>query len=119
MPDENKANENEKELTPLAQKAAGIDEERWTLYQNIGGVALGLAAGALLFFIKDDGSMLPLNFIIALAIAKFLPDYLEKQMSRSLRRARIAMIIALLVVMLGWGVYLFATKGTAMFTSNP
>ncbi len=117
MPDENKT--NEKELSPLAQKAAEIDEGRWTLYQNIGGVVLGLAAGALLFLVKDDGSLLPLNFIIALAIAKFLPDYLEKQMNRSLRRARIVMIITLLIVILAWAGYIFLIKGTAAFTANP
>lgn len=108
--------EPEQPSGPLAEKAAKIDEKHWLQYQTIAGAVLGAAAGALLFLVKDDGSLLPLNFIFALAIAKFLPDYLEKQMGRSLRRARIVMIVMMLVTLLADVAYILITKGPSAFT---
>ncbi len=108
--------EPEQNLGPLAEKAAKIDEKLWLRYQSIAGAVLGTAAGAMLFLVKDDGSMLPLNFILALAIAKFLPDYLEKQMNRSLRRARIVMIIMMVASLLADVAYILITKGPSAFT---
>ncbi len=58
------------------------------------------------FLVKDDGSILPINFIIALALVKFVPDYLEKQMSRSLGRARVAMIIMMVISILSYAAYI-------------
>jgi hypothetical protein len=101
LPDDQKQ-ETEQKPGPLAEKVAKIEEKLWLRYQTIGGAVLGLAACAMLFLVKDEGSFLPLNFILALAIAKFVPDYLEKQMSRRLSRARVALIITMLVAMLGF-----------------
>ncbi len=101
----------------LAEKAAKIDEKLWVRYQTIGGVVLGAAAGAMLFLVKDEGSFLPLNFILALAIAKFLPDYLEKQTGRSLRRARIALILVNAGGVLGYGLHA-ADQGFGVFTTR-
>ena len=104
---------------PLADKVAGIDEKRWLNYQMIGGVILGAAASAVLYLVKSDGSLLSFNFIIALAIVKFLPDYLEKQMGRSLNRARIAMVVMMVAAILGYAGYILLTQGSAAFTAKP
>jgi len=119
MPD----NQNREPAAPqpgsLAEKVSKIDEKRWLNLQTIAGVVLGAAAGALLFLVKDDGSLLPINFVIALAVAKFLPDYAEKQMQRSLSRARIALVIVLAATILGYAGYMLLTKGPAAFTAKP
>jgi len=52
---------------------------------------------------------------VALAVAKFLPDYVEKQGGRSLRRARIAMILAMLASMLAYLVYMWLALGPEAF----
>jgi hypothetical protein len=117
MPDEQK-NEAEQNKGPWAQKAAEIDEKRWLSYQTYGGVVLGIATGAIMFLVKDEGSFLPLNFVLALVIAKFLPDYLEKQMSRSLRRARIVMVIVIAVSILAYAGYILLTKGPSAFIAK-
>jgi predicted membrane protein len=103
----------------LAEKVAKIEEGLWLKYQTIGGAVLGAAAGAMLFLVKDDGSMLPLNFVLALVLAKFLPDYMEKQFGRSLRRARIALILVMLAAILAYAGYTLYTKGLGAFTAKP
>ena len=103
----------------LAEKVEKIDEGLWLKYQTIGGAVLGAAAGAMLFLIRDDGSLLPLNFILALVFAKFLPDYMEKQFGRSLRRARIALILVMLAAILAYAGYTLYTKGFGVFTAKP
>jgi len=103
----------------LAEKAAKIDEKLWLKYQTIGGAVLGAAAGATLFLVKDEGSFLPLNFILALVIAKFLPDWLEKQTGRSLRRARIALILVMLAAILAYAGYTLLTRGFDAFLAKP
>jgi hypothetical protein len=115
---EEKNQQPDKSDNPLAQKVAGIDEQRWLQYQNIGGAALGLVAGALMFFVKDEGSFLPLNFVLALVVAKFLPDYLEKQTGRSLRRARITMVIVMAAAILAYAGYILLTKGPSAFSAK-
>ena len=109
---------NQQPDNPLAQKVAAIDEKRWILYQNVGGAALGAVAGALMFFVKDEGSFLPLNFVLALVAAKFLPDYLEKQTGRSLRRARIVLIIVMAAAILAYAGYILLTKGPSVFSAK-
>ena len=113
---ENENHESEQKLSPFAEKIAKIDEARWTTYQNLGGVVLGLSTGAILFLMKSDGSFLPMNFILALALAKFVPDYVEKQGGRTLRRARIVMIVVMLAAMLAYLGYIFLTQGTGALT---
>jgi predicted membrane protein len=103
---------------PLAEKVANIEEGLWLKYQTIGGAVLGAAAGAMLFLIKDEGSLLPLNFVLALVIAKFVPDYMEKQFSRSLRRARIALILVMLAGIVAYAGYMLLTKGIGAFTAK-
>ena len=116
MPDDQ--NKQTPQPGPLAEKVANIEESLWLKYQTIGGVVLGAAAGAMLFLIKDDGSLLPLNFILALVLAKFVPDYMEKQFSRSLRRARIALILVMLAAILGYAGYTLLTRGIGAFTTK-
>jgi uncharacterized membrane protein YoaK (UPF0700 family) len=118
MPEDKNQTPNPPEPGSLAEKVSKIDEKQWLNYQTIAGAVLGAATGALLFLVKDDGSMLPLNFIIALVVAKFLPDYAEKQMQRSLSRARIALVIMLVAAILGYVGYTLATKGLTAFTTK-
>ena len=82
----------------------------------IGGAILGAAASAVLYLVKSDGSLLSFNFIIALAIVKFLPDYLEKQTGRSLNRARITMVVMMAAAILSYAGYILLTHGPAAFT---
>ena len=118
MPEDQKQNSEPKPQPPLAEKVAGIDEKHWLKYQTIAGAVLGAAAGAILFLVKDDGSLLPLNFILALALVKFLPDYMEKQTGRSLSRARISMVILMAAAILAYVGYILLTKGPAAFTAK-
>ena len=115
MPEEQNQNPKAPEPGSLAEKVSKIDEKQWLNYQTIAGAVLGAVTGAVLFLIKDDGSFLPINFIIALVIAKFLPDYAEKQLQRGLSRARIALVIVLLASILAFAVYTLATKGFSAF----
>ena len=117
MPDDQ--NHQTPQPGPLAEKVSKIEESLWLKYQTIGGAVLGAAAGAMLFLIKDDGSLLPLNFILALVFAKFVPDYMEKQFGRSLRRARIALILVMLAAILGYAGYMVSTRGFGAFTAKP
>jgi uncharacterized membrane protein YoaK (UPF0700 family) len=119
MPEDQNQNPKQPEPGSLAEKVSKIDEKLWLKYQTIAGVVLGAAAGALLFLVKDEGSLLPINFIIALAIAKFLPDYAEKQMQRSLSRARIAMVLMMVAAILAYAGYTVLTKGFSAFTAKP
>lgn len=117
MPDDQ--NHQTPQPGPLAEKVSKIEESLWLKYQTIGGAVLGVAAGAMLFLIKDDGSLLPLNFILALVFAKFVPDYMEKQFGRSLRRARIALILVMLAAILTYAGYTLFTRGFGAFTAKP
>ncbi len=116
MPDDQNQNLKPEPKPPLADKVAGIDEKRWLNYQMIGGAILGVAASAVLYLVKSDGSLLSFNFIIALAIVKFLPDYLEKQTGRSLNRARITMVVMMAAAILSYAGYILLTHGPAAFT---
>ncbi len=116
MPDDQNQNLKPEPKPPLADKVAGIDEKRWLNYQMIGGAILGAAASAVLYLVKSDGSLLSFNFIIALAIVKFLPDYLEKQTGRSLNRARITMVVMMAAAILSYAGYILLTHGPAAFT---
>ncbi len=116
MPDDQNQNLKPEPKPPLADKVGGIDEKRWLNYQMIGGAILGVAASAVLYLVKSDGSLLSFNFIIALAIVKFLPDYLEKQTGRSLNRARITMVVMMAAAILSYAGYILLTHGPAAFT---
>lgn len=102
----------------LAEKVSKIEESLWLKYQTIGGAVLGAAAGAMLFLIKDEGSLLPLNFVLALVLAKFVPDYMEKQFGRNLRRARIALILVMLAGIVAFAGYTLLTQGIGAFTAK-
>ena len=78
--------------TEFEKKIKAIPEDKWNLYQTIGGAAIGIIAAALLF---ASSSGLSWGFLVAVVLALLLPNWLEDKGRRKLFRARIAMIIAL------------------------
>jgi hypothetical protein len=105
--DENKATENEKELTPW-RKRAGIDEERWTLIRT-SAAWRWVSRRARCYFSQGRRLDASLTLHLALAIANFCRTTLTSRCAEACG-ARDRDDHRALVVMLGWGVYLFATR---------
>lgn len=86
--------------TQFEKKIKAIPEDKWKLYQTVGGGLLGLIE-AILLFAGNKG--MSAGFLIAVVLALLLPNWLENKGRRKLYRARIAMIAVLgisIVVML-------------------
>ena len=93
---------------------ARLDEKTWTLYQRIVGAILGVAAGVSLFWNsgKDTGEQtFSWSLILAVVIAMLIPNILEKQSGRRINKLRIALVIALGVMIVGYFIIVGATTG--------
>lgn len=77
--------------TAFEKKMAAIPEDKWKLYQIIGGVALGFASVTALFAGEDNSYM----FLTAVILAMVLPNWFEKSANRKVYKGRIAMIITM------------------------
>ena len=93
-------------MNAFQKYCARMSEARWTLMQRIVGALLGIAAGISLFWdtlVRNDTSqqqqgLFSMPLVIAIVIALIVPNIIEKQSLRSAPKLRIAMVIALAVV---------------------
>ena len=93
---------------------ARMDEKTWTLVQRIVGAILGVAAGISLFWNSSSDTTqegFSWSLIVAIVIAMLIPNILEKQGGRRLNKLRIALVIALGVMIVGYFIVVVATTG--------
>ena len=92
---------------------ARLDEKQWTLLQRIVGAILGAAAGISLFWNggSDSEQGFSWSLIIAVVIAMLIPNIIEKQGMRRIPKLRVALVIALGVMIAGYFVYWGAFHG--------
>ena len=86
---------------------ARLDEKKWTLLQRIVGAILGVASGVSLFWNggSDSEQGFSWSLIIAVVIAMLIPNIIEKQGLRRIPKLRVALVIALGVMIAGYFVY--------------
>lgn len=103
-------------LTPFQEKIAAIPEDKWKKYQIIGGLILGALTVFALFYRQDKNSgTMSYGFLIAICLALFGPNYLEKQGKRDILFGRkimcitmaVGMVIAILILgfSTGWNIF--------------
>jgi len=100
------------------QKAiARMDEKTWTLVQRVVGAIMGVAAGVALFWNggSDTEGGFSYSLIIAIVIAMLIPNIIEKQGLRRIPKLRIALVIALGVMIVGYFIYWGTVKGFNFF----
>ena len=92
---------------------ARMDEKKWVLMQRIVGAILGVASGVALFWNggSDTESGFSYSLIVAIVIAMLIPNIIEKQGLRRIPKLRIALVIALGVMIAGYFVYWGAFHG--------
>ena len=88
------------EPSETEKRIAAIPEDKWNLYQTLGGGAVGLVAVALLTLGSEDLGTWALVLAVVLALA--MPRYLERWWGRKMPRARVAMIISMLVALVAF-----------------
>lgn len=92
---------------------ARLSEKTWTLVQRIAGAILGVAAGLALFWNggSDTEQGFSWSLIIAIVIAMLIPNILEKQGGRRIPKLRVALVIALGVMIVGYFIVVGARTG--------
>jgi len=115
--DNNTNEQPPEELDELQQKIHDYPEEKWNLYQRIGGAALGLLSGFLLTYFGSFESTGLIGTVGAVAVALLVPNLIEKRVKRSLRKGRFALMIALGVWLIGNALFMMS-QGVPII-SNP
>ena len=87
------------------KKMAAIPENKWNLYQIIGGILIGLFTVFALFAGEDSSFM----FLTAICIALLGPNQFEKSANRKVYKGRVAMCISIAVGLLIMFIYYLAT----------
>lgn len=79
---------------------AKLDDKKWNLYQRVLGVLLGAAACIALFWkgSADNESAFSWSLIVAIVIAIWAPNILEKQGLRKIPKTRSTMAITMGVI---------------------
>ena len=92
---------------------ARLDEKTWTLYQRIVGAILGVGSGVALFWNggSDNERGFSYSLIVAIVIAMLIPNILEKQAIRRIPKLRIALVIALAIMVLGYFIVVGSRTG--------
>lgn len=92
---------------------ARLDEKTWTLYQRIAGIILGIGAGIALFWNGGSNNETGFSYslIVAVVIAMLVPNILEKQGGRRIPKLRMALVIAMGVMIVGYFIYWGAATG--------
>lgn len=96
---------------------ARMDEKTWTIAQRVVGAILGVATGVALFWNggSDTEGGFSYSLIIAIVIAMLIPNILEKQGMRRIPKLRVALVIALGVMIVGYFIYWGTVKGFSFF----
>ena len=96
---------------------ARMDEKTWTIAQRVVGAILGVASGVALFWNggSDTEGGFSYSLIIAIVIAMLIPNILEKQGMRRIPKLRIALVIAMGVMIVGYFIYWGTVKGFRFF----
>ena len=94
------------------KRVHAIPEARWTLYQILGGGAIGLFT-VLALFLGGTGISAP--FLVAIVLALLLPNWLEDRGRRKLTKGRYAMIIVITVGVVVMFLYTGLTQGWDFF----
>ena len=83
---------------------ARMDEKTWTLVQRVFGAILGVGAGLALFWNGggDNEQGFSYSLIVAIVIAMLIPNILEKQGARRIPKLRVALVIALAIMIVGY-----------------
>lgn len=83
---------------------AKLDDKKWNLYQHILGVLLGGAACVALFWkgSADNESAFSWSLVVAIVIAIWLPNILERRGLRKIPRARTTMAITMGVIIVAY-----------------
>lgn len=92
---------------------ARLSEKSWTLIQRIVGAILGVASGLALFWNggSDTEQGFSWSLVIAIVIAMLVPNILEKQGGRRINKLRVALVIALGVMIVGYFIVIGARTG--------
>ncbi len=107
-PEEDANQQPPEELDELQQKVRDYPDEKWTLIQRIGGAALGLISGAMLTYFGSFDSTGLIGTIGAVVVALLVPNLVEKRVKRSLRKARVALMIALGAWLIGHALIMYS-----------
>lgn len=87
--------------TAFEKKMQAIPENKWLLYQIIGGVLIGAYAVYALF----GGQESSFSFLSAVILALLLPNQFEKSANRKVYKGRVAMLITITIGLVGTLVY--------------
>ena len=107
-------------MNAFQKYCARMDEARWSLMQRVVGALLGVAAGMSLFWDtlmktntnpQQQQSFFSLPLLIAIFIAMVIPNIIEKQGARRVPKLRVALVIALAVVIVIYFVLVGARTG--------
>ena len=92
---------------------ARMDEKTWTIAQRVVGAILGVATGVALFWNggSDTEQGFSWSLILAIVIAMLIPNILEKQGGRRIPKLRVALVIALGVMIVGYFIVVGARTG--------
>lgn len=89
-----------------------IPENLWTLYQILGGAAIGIFTVCALFL---GGTGVSAPFLVAIVLALLLPNWLEDRGRRKLNKGRYTMIIVIGVGVVAMFLYTGLTQGWDFF----
>lgn len=90
---------DEKKPTGLQEKVAALSERTWRIIQIAGGASLG---AVVCFFLYGGSTDNTTNSIYALLMALLVPRLLEQSCGRSVATGRIAMLITLVLLIVGY-----------------
>jgi len=95
---------------------ARLNDKTWTLIQRIVGAILGVASGLALFWNggSDSEQGFSWSLVLAIVIAMLIPNILEKQSGRRINKLRVALVIALGVMIVGYFIVVGARTGFKM-----
>lgn len=92
------------EPTEFQKKLDALTPEKWKQYQILAGTVLGLFCSLSLGVLNRTKTFGSYGFIIAVVLALFVPNMLEKQAGRKIPALRTALIITIVIFL---GLYMF------------
>ncbi len=76
-----------------------MSEAAWKRVNIIGGIALGIIIGVVLFVLSDSARFGPFAFMGAAVLALFVPRFVQGRVVRSVRTGQIAMLFTVAACM--------------------